>query len=145
MPICPQAQNIPLPNLSHTSDMESKIWAFILFHTLGKFSRQQSEIFLIFPRKQSLTFHANCLLCIECQGLFLERKKAFQTLHDTHHCRVTKTCREDGCVDVVLNKLLATIRIWSRIMLEQSLKSYNSIKIWCTVTLKQYAMQHLIV
>ena len=32
-------------------------------HSLGIFSRQQIEdIFLIFPRKQDLTFHANCLL-----------------------------------------------------------------------------------
>ena len=30
------------------------------FHSLGKFSRRQINIFLIFPRKQDLTFHAKC-------------------------------------------------------------------------------------
>ena len=34
-----------------------------LYHSLGIFSRRQiDDIFLIFPRKQDLTFHANCLL-----------------------------------------------------------------------------------
>ena len=34
-----------------------------LYHCLGIFSRRQiDDIFLIFPRKQDLTFHANCLL-----------------------------------------------------------------------------------
>ena len=34
-----------------------------LYHSLGIFSRPQiDDIFLIFPRKQDLTFHANCLL-----------------------------------------------------------------------------------
>ena len=34
-----------------------------LYHSLGIFSRRQNDvIFLIFPRKQDLTFHANCLL-----------------------------------------------------------------------------------
>ena len=37
--------------------------AFNLYHSLGIFSRRQiDDIFLIFPRKQNLTFHANCLL-----------------------------------------------------------------------------------
>ena len=37
-----------------------------LYHSLGKFSRQQiDDIFLIFPRKYTLTFHANCLLRIQ--------------------------------------------------------------------------------
>ena len=36
---------------------------FNLYHSLGIFSRRQiDDIFLIFPRKQDLTFHANCLL-----------------------------------------------------------------------------------
>ena len=36
---------------------------FNLYHSLGIFSRRQNDvIFLIFPRKQDLTFHANCLL-----------------------------------------------------------------------------------
>ena len=40
------------------------------------FSRQHFEIFfLLFPRKQALAFHANCLLtwktiCMKCQSLF---------------------------------------------------------------------------
>ena len=35
---------------------------FNLDHSLGQFSRQQiDDIFLIFPRKQDLTFYANCL------------------------------------------------------------------------------------
>ena len=33
----------------------------------------------------------------------------------------------------------------NEIILEQSLKSYNSIKIWCTITSKLYALHHLIV
>ena len=34
-----------------------------LYHSLGIFSRRQiDDIFLIFPSKQDLTFHANCLL-----------------------------------------------------------------------------------
>ena len=34
-----------------------------LYHSLGVFSRWQiDDIFLIFPRKQDMTFHANCLL-----------------------------------------------------------------------------------
>ena len=34
-----------------------------LYHSLGIFSRRQiDDIFLIFPRKQDLTFHANCFL-----------------------------------------------------------------------------------
>ena len=34
-----------------------------LYHSLGIFSRRQiDDIFLIFPRKQDMTFHANCLL-----------------------------------------------------------------------------------
>ena len=34
-----------------------------LYHSLGIFSRRQiDDIFLIFPRKQDITFHANCLL-----------------------------------------------------------------------------------
>ena len=33
-----------------------------LYHSLGIFSRRQIDIFfLIFPRKQDLTFHTNCL------------------------------------------------------------------------------------
>ena len=36
---------------------------FDCYHSLSIFSRQQiDDIFLIFPRKQDLTFHANCLL-----------------------------------------------------------------------------------
>ena len=40
----------------------SKKSAFNLYHSLGIFTRRQiDDIFLIFPRKQDLTFHANCL------------------------------------------------------------------------------------
>ena len=39
------------------------VWAINLYHSLGIFSRRQNDVlFLIFPRKQDLTFHANCLL-----------------------------------------------------------------------------------
>ena len=35
---------------------------FNLYHSMGIFSRQQTDnIFLTFPRKQDLIFHANCL------------------------------------------------------------------------------------
>ena len=38
-------------------------WHFNLYHSSGIFSRRQTDdIFFIFPRKQDLTFHANCLL-----------------------------------------------------------------------------------
>ena len=38
-------------------------YLFNLYHSLGIFSRRQiDDIFLIFPRKQDLTFLANCLL-----------------------------------------------------------------------------------
>ena len=67
---------------------------FNLYHSLGIFSRRQNDvIFLIFPRKQDLTFHANCLLsqktgfdiscklspketiCMKCQILFSGKNK----------------------------------------------------------------------
>ena len=42
-----------------------------LSHSLGKFSQPQiDDVFHIFPRKQDLTFHANCLHCMKCQILF---------------------------------------------------------------------------
>ena len=35
----------------------------ILYYSMDQFSRRQFDgIFLILPRKQALTFHANCLL-----------------------------------------------------------------------------------
>ena len=38
-------------------------YRFNLYHSLGIFSRRQiDDILLIFPRKQDLTFHPNCLL-----------------------------------------------------------------------------------
>ena len=38
------------------------IYFFNLYHSLGEFSRWQiNDIFLIFPRKQDLTFLTNCL------------------------------------------------------------------------------------
>ena len=46
----------------HRCCMSSKKFSFNLYHSLGEFSRQQTDdILLIFPRKQDLTFHANCL------------------------------------------------------------------------------------
>ena len=47
--------------------MSWKLWYnkihFNLYHSLDIFSRRQmNDIFLTFPRKQDLTFHANCLL-----------------------------------------------------------------------------------
>ena len=51
-PICP-----------NTWGRYGKYLLFNLYHSLGIFSRRQNDvIFLIFPRKQDLTFHANCLL-----------------------------------------------------------------------------------
>ena len=45
-----------------SSEIRSDI-LFNLYHSLGIFSRRHiDDIFLIFPRKQDLTFHANCLL-----------------------------------------------------------------------------------
>ena len=56
--------NIVLP----FATLVSQIWLeylsnnFNLYHFMGKFSRQQiNDIFLIFPRKQDMTFHANFL------------------------------------------------------------------------------------
>ena len=39
------------------------------YHAMGRFSRWQIAIFLIFPGKQNFTFLANCL-CLKCQILF---------------------------------------------------------------------------
>ena len=47
----------------HRERKIKRIQRFNLYHSLGIFSRRQNDvIFLIFPRKQDLTFHANCLL-----------------------------------------------------------------------------------
>ena len=43
--------------------MLDRLMTINIYHAIGKFSRRQTdEIFLIFPRKQDLTLHANCLL-----------------------------------------------------------------------------------
>ena len=51
----------------------------LTFTTLGIFNRRQIDdiFFLIFPRKQDLTFHANCLetICMKCHILFSEKNK----------------------------------------------------------------------
>ena len=51
-------------NCTKQSCLKICIFSFFnLYHSLGIFSRRQiDDIFLIFPRKQDLTFHANCLL-----------------------------------------------------------------------------------
>ena len=48
-----------------------------LYYSLGIFCRRQiDDIFLIFPPKQDLTFHANCLLiCMKCHILFSGKNK----------------------------------------------------------------------
>ena len=52
---------ITIITLSNIND--SIFFVFNLYHSLGIFSRRQiDDIFLIFPRKQDLTLHANCLL-----------------------------------------------------------------------------------
>ena len=52
---------------------------FNLYHSLGRLSRQQIDIFLIFPRKQVLKFHVNCLLRRQFAKIskiyFLQKKK----------------------------------------------------------------------
>ena len=51
-------------NIKHMDLLNKKQYHidFNLQHSLGKFSRWQiGDIFLIFPRKQDLIFHANCL------------------------------------------------------------------------------------
>ena len=57
------AENLP----SVTSSLDT-------YSAMGEFSRQQIYIFLFFPQKIGLTFHANCLLketiCMKCQILF---------------------------------------------------------------------------
>ena len=69
------------PLLSTYSQTHVFTWCelFNLYHSLGIFSRRQiDDIFLIFPRKQDLTFHANCLLetiCMKCQILFSRKNK----------------------------------------------------------------------
>ena len=41
---------------------QKKFSKHLIYHSLGLFSRgQMDDIFLVFPRKQDLTFHANCL------------------------------------------------------------------------------------
>ena len=50
-----------------------------LYQSLGKFSRWQIEIFLIFPRKQALTFSCKLspveTICMKCQNLFSGENK----------------------------------------------------------------------
>ena len=56
---------------------------FNLYHSLGKFSKWHiDDIFLVFPRKQILTFHANCLqtICIKCQILFSGKNKKISSV-----------------------------------------------------------------
>ena len=54
---------------------------FIKFYqSLGKFTRWEiGDIFLIFPRKEDLTLHANCLqwrqFACNVKTFFLEKKK----------------------------------------------------------------------
>ena len=65
---------------------------------LGKnFSRQRKNIFLIFPRKQFLTFHVNCLhwrheiICMKCQSLFSGKiRNTSLVCHLLHLHRVVK-------------------------------------------------------
>ena len=51
-------------NVSHWSSAHFtlRLIKFNFYHSMGKFSRRQIDIFLIFPRKQGLTFHPKCLL-----------------------------------------------------------------------------------
>ena len=59
---------------------------FNLYHSLGIFCRRQiDDSFLIFPRKQDLTFHTNCLLrrqfARNVQSCFLRKiRKVFQNV-----------------------------------------------------------------
>ena len=54
---------VPDNNFLQDTKKDSNGDFFNLYHSLGIFSRRQNDvIFLIFPRKQDLTFHANCLL-----------------------------------------------------------------------------------
>ena len=55
-PVSPLSQNSEFTILTVYS-----YFLINLYHSLGIFSRRQiDDIFLIFPRKQDLTFHANC-------------------------------------------------------------------------------------
>ena len=58
------APNIPENRQQAYCELHSfHLFLFNLYHSLGIFSRRQTgDIFLIFPRKQDLTLHANCLL-----------------------------------------------------------------------------------
>ena len=53
-----------------------------LYYSLGIFSRRQiDDIFLIFPRKQELTFHANCQFVWNVISCFLRKiRKIFQNV-----------------------------------------------------------------
>ena len=63
---------ICLPNISSIST-----FCLILSMLGKKLSRWHFEIFLTFPRKQDLTFHANCLqetICMKCHIMFSGEK-----------------------------------------------------------------------
>ena len=71
-----------LPTVLSNLDI-SPIRSFNLYHSLGWFSRWQiDEIFLFFPRKQDLTFYANCLhwrqFACNVKSCFLGKIKIFQ-------------------------------------------------------------------
>ena len=73
---------------------------FNLYHaqSLGIFSRQQIyNIFLIFSRKQALTFHANCL-----------HEKQFAWNVKGHFWRKTKKKISKCCLPKILPRLLST-------------------------------------
>ena len=51
--------------------------AINLYHSLGIFSRRQiDDTFLIFPKKEDLTFHANLeTICMQCHIQFSGKNK----------------------------------------------------------------------
>ena len=79
-----------------------------LYNSLGKFSRLHiDDIFLIFPRKQAMTFHANCLPW---------RQFAWNV----------KTCFLDKIKNIILSRLLKILpRVLSIKLLQEELFSWR--------------------
>ena len=79
--------------------------------TLGKFSADDilKYFFLIFPRKQDLTFHANCLL--KCQILFSgKNKKNIINLSSAENAqRVVKVSGKGQAILFIVNYVLKRV------------------------------------
>ena len=55
------SENFPFLVVKFSIYLNRRVFVMNLYHSLGRFSRLQiGDNYLIFPRKQDLTFHENC-------------------------------------------------------------------------------------